>query len=184
MASDGSEDTQKCESSEANRFSRRLVDRSARARSFRLKSQWTKSAPGPRGPSRFLFGPPPNLTFVLVSSSGLRFLSPRGLVCREAHTNCRVQCPSGLKFSRPSTRLLEVIPLSGIPLLQNSGLVGWVTPVHSRVDLLERGTGYWDILIFFFPIGSSRVFFSARPLSDVAASQVPSVPAAAAILYF
>ena len=34
-----------------------LEDRSARARSFRLKSEWTESAPGPRGPSRFLFFP-------------------------------------------------------------------------------------------------------------------------------
>ena len=80
----------KCESSGANRFSGRLEDLSARARSFRLKSEWTESAPGPSGPSRFLFAPPPNLTFVLVSPSGLRFLSPRGLVWREAHTNCRV----------------------------------------------------------------------------------------------
>ena len=92
--------------------------------------------------------------------------------------------PSGMSERTPSTRLLEVIPLSDIPLLQNSGLVGWlgwVTPVHSRMDLLERGTSYWDIL--FFPIGSSRVSFFARPLLDVAASQAPSVAAAAAILY-
>ena len=34
-----------------------------------------------------------------------------------------------------------------------------------------------------FPIVSSRVSFSARPLSDVAASRVPSVAAAARFLY-
>ena len=37
--------------------------------------------------------------------------------------------------------------------------------------------------IFIFPIVSSRVFCSARPLSDVAASQGPSVAAAAEFLY-
>ena len=62
----------KCESSGANRFSGGLEDWSARARSFRLKSEWTKSAPGPR----VLLVPPPTLTFVLVSPTGLHFLSP------------------------------------------------------------------------------------------------------------
>ena len=36
-------------------------------------------------------------------------------------------------------------------------------------------------LLYIFPFVSSRVFFSACLLSDVAASQVPSVAAAAAI---
>ena len=49
--------------------------------------------------------------------------------------------------------------------------------------LLGRGTGFWDIHIYIFPIVSSRVFCSARPLSDVAASQGPSVAAAAEFLY-
>ena len=49
--------------------------------------------------------------------------------------------------------------------------------------LLGRGTGFWDIHIYMFPIVSSRVFCSARPLSDVAASQGPSVAAAAEFLY-
>ena len=55
----------KCESSGANRFSGGLEDRSARARSFRLKSERTKSAPGPRGSSRFLFAhlPPSPLSW-------------------------------------------------------------------------------------------------------------------------
>ena len=48
---------------------------------------------------------------------------------------------------------------------------------------LDVGLGYWDIHIYTLPIVSSRVSFSARPLSDVAASQAPSVAAAAEILY-
>ena len=34
-----------------------------------------------------------------------------------------------------------------------------------QYDLLGLGTDYWDIHIYMFPIVSSRVCFSARPLS-------------------
>ena len=52
-----------------------------------------------------------------------------------------------------------------------------------RCGLLKRRTGYWKIHIHSFPIVSSRVSFSARPLSDIPASRVPSVAAAAEFLY-
>ena len=60
----------------------------------------------------------------------------------------------------------------------------WCTTIHHLpMALLGRGSGYWEMHIYIFPIVSSRVFFSARSLSDVAASQVPSLAAAAEILY-
>ena len=78
-------------------------------------------------------------------------------MCREAHTNCRVACPSGLKFSRPSTRLLEAIPLSGTPLLQNSGLVGWLGLVSASPlteltsSIVSNGHGYaWLFRLYLF----------------------------------
>ena len=54
--------------------------------------------------------------------------------------------------------------VSEMPLL---GVVNEVDPA-----LLGGGTGYWEIHIFIFPIVSSRVYFPARSLSDVAASLV------------
>ena len=50
------------------------MDRSARARSFRLKSEWTQSAPGPRGPSSFLFAHPPSP----LSRNGQEATKPTG----------------------------------------------------------------------------------------------------------
>ena len=110
-------------------------------------------------------------------------------------------------FFRPPTLLFQAVPsgtasasalndglqASGIPaalVWQSSFSCArvpswpWCTTIpHLRMDLLERGTGYRNIHIYIFTILSSRVSFSARPLSDVAASQVPSVAAAAEILY-
>ena len=50
------------------------MDRSARARSFRLKSEWTQNAPGPRGPSSFLFAHPPSP----LSRNGQEATKPTG----------------------------------------------------------------------------------------------------------
>ena len=58
-----------------------------------------------------------------------------------------------------------------------------VETARYQYDLLGRGTDYSDIHIYMFHFVSSRVSFSARPLSDVAASRVPSVAAAAGFLY-
>ena len=148
-------------------FSGGLEDGSA---SFRLKSEWTKSAPGP-GSFSFSFWP--------TSQPDLFSRSIRvDFVFSEFKWTCvpgthkllsGMSERTGLGFSRHSTRLLEVIPLSGIPLLQNSGLVGSHQSTHVWI-YLNVGPTIGIFFMFIFPIGSSRVFFSARALSDVAAS--------------
>ena len=61
------------------------------------------------------------------------------------------------------------------------------TDLQEGISLFVRFTWTWDRLMgvhfCMFPIVSFRVSFSARPLSDVAASQVPTVAAAAEFLY-
>ena len=87
-------------------------------------------------------------------------------MCREAHTNCRVACPSGLKFSRPSTRLLEVIPLSGIPYFRIlalwDGLVGSHQSTHERI-YLNVGPAI-GIFLFSFSLSVPPASFSLPAL--------------------
>ena len=101
-----------------------------------------------------------------------------------AKRHCKCECTQRRSFS------------SGIPaaLVWQSSLScsrvpswPWCTMIpYLRMDLLGRGTSYcvFHILCSFSPpLVSSRISFSARPLSDVPASQVPSVAAAADFLH-
>ena len=63
----------------------------------------------------------------------------------------------------------------------------WCTTMQRLADtgvvFLNVGPAIGKIHIHSFPIVSSRVSFSARPISDIPASRVPSVAAAAEFLY-
>ena len=89
-------------------------------------------------------------------------------------------------FSFLSSFVSPLLPL-GLGVLAGSWQRSepFVLPFWSRYGYSFCGSGpaigYFHIYIF--PFVSSRVFFSARLLSDVAASQVPSVAAAAKFLY-
>ena len=97
--------------------------------------------------------------------------------------------PSGIASSSPLTTVIrfryprrsdlaELFVLCEGTILADDD----VKTARYQYDLLGRGTVYWDIIIFPFPFVSSRVSFSARLLSDVEASQVPSVAAAVVFL--
>ena len=89
-----------------------------RARNFRLKSEWTQSAPGPRGPSSFLCAHPP---------------SPRGHDSRVAAHLFQVSPDSICVFDILSGRTLvlllaKVFWVSPLSLLWPSSTLPWVAP--------------------------------------------------------
>ena len=141
------------------------------------------SALRPRGSAEFLFQVRVDLSVRERARTEFKFLSP-------THPLLFHAVPSG---TASASALNDGLQASGTPaaLVWQSSLScarvpswPWCTTIpHFGMNLLGRGTGYWDIHIYILPIVSSRVSFSARPLSDVAASQAPSVAAAAEILY-
>ena len=137
----------------------------------------------------------------------LSFSSPSGLKCRAA---LPVPCasapgPKSISLTHPPS-LFHAVPRRHCKCECASTVFRFRYPRRHGLAVLTAlykvtilAVGYddspfpygfiwtWDWLLgnsfYIFPIGSSRVSFSARPLSDVAASQVPSV-AAAADLHF
>ena len=99
--------------------------------------------------------------------------SPSGLKCRAAVPFLCASAPRLNMYPRRSG-LAELFVLCEGTILADDD----VKTARYQYDLLGRGTVYLDIIIYLFPFVSSRVSFSARLLSDVAASQVPSVAAA------
>ena len=97
----------------------------------------------------------------------------------QAALQVRVHSTTVVRFRYPRrSGLSELFVLCEGTILAD----GDVGTARYQYDLLGRGTVYWDIIIYLFPFVSSRVSFSARFLSDVAASQVPSVAAAVVFL--
>ena len=90
---------------------------------------WTKSAPGPRGPSRFLLGPLPNLTFRPGQSEWTSFSeSKRTCVPRGTHKTAEWRMSERTEVFQTQHKV-----------------------ACSRMDLLERGTRLLGYSCFHFP---------------------------------
>ena len=96
-----------------------------------------------------------------------------GLKCRAAVPFLCASAPRLNRYPRRSGLAELFILCEGTILADDDAKTA-----RYQYDLLGRATVYWDIVVYLFPFVSSHVSFSARLLSDVAASQVPSVAAA------
>ena len=144
---------------------------------------------GVRTESKFLFQVQADFSAERHSPSCTRSRQDRYQIRRPTHPPFFKQCQAALRvrvhsttvfrfrYPRPSG-LAEFLVLYEAILADDD-----VETARYQYDLLGRGTDSSDIQMYMFPTVSSRASFSARPLSDVAVSRVPSVAAAAGFLY-